>query len=243
VKNLGEKIYILDTCTSTNDIAKIMAEKGEREGTVVWALEQIRGRGREGRKWISSKNKGLYFSIILRPQIANPNLLTLFGALSVLEIIEENFKLEVKLKWPNDLIYKGKKLGGILGEGTYKGSKLSHIILGIGVNTNYEIEDFPEGLKEKTTSLRIILNKEIENQKLLITILEKIKALYNMDFIQNELISHVNRYSFLKKGEKIKLKTTQSLVEGEYEGMDKDGSLLLNTKKGKIKIYSGHFIE
>ena len=243
MKNLGKKIYIIETCPSTNDIAKNKAEEGEEEGTTVWALEQTQGRGREGRKWISQKYKGLYFSIILKPDVTIGNLLTLLGALAFIEIAKRNFNLEIKLKWPNDLIYENKKLGGILGEGTYKGSQLNYMILGVGINTNYKIEDFPENMQKKVTSLKIILNKEIENQKLLMAILEKMNSLYTTDFIQNKLIYFANKFSFFKKGERIKIKTLQGLLEGEYKGINKDGSLLLQTKTGEIKIYSGHFIE
>ena len=243
MKNLGKKIYIIETCPSTNDIAKNKAEEGEEEGTTIWALEQTQGRGREGRKWISKKFKGLYFSIILRPDIATSNLISLFGALVFIETVKRNFNVEIKLKWPNDLIYENKKIGGILGEGAYKGAQLNYIILGMGINTNYEIEDFPKNMQKKVTSLKIILNKKIENQKLLMAILEKMSSLYIIDFIQNKLIYFANKYSFFKNGQRIKIETSRGLLEGEYKGINKDGSLLLQTKTGEIKIYSGHLIE
>jgi len=243
VINLGKKIYIFESCTSTNDLAKKKAEEGEEEGTVIWAKEQTAGRGREGRKWISKKNKGLYFSIILRPLISSTSLFTFLGAISFIEVIKKKFNLEIKLKWPNDLIYERRKLGGILGEGAYKGNKLCYLILGFGINTNYRIRDFPQEMRKKVTSLKIILNKEIENQKLLMALLEKINFLYNSNFIEKELIFFVNRYSFFKKGERIKVKTSRDIIEGEYKGINKDGALILLTKRKQIKIYSGHLIE
>ncbi len=245
MSKLSKKIYIYESCTSTNDLAKSRAEQGEEEGTVFLAKEQTAGRGREGKKWFSEKNKGLYFSLILRPsQLEFTPLFSLMGALCCLEAIKKLFNLKIKIKWPNDLIYQNKKLGGVLGEASYKGSILSYLILGFGINTNCNLNDFPEELRNKVTSLKIILEREIENLKLMNAILERIDFWYKTDFsiMKSELITSINEHSIFKKGENLKLKTTRALLEGKYEGIDKNGALLLYSKGKKMKIYSGQLI-
>ncbi|MFQ6082735.1 MAG: biotin--[acetyl-CoA-carboxylase] ligase [Candidatus Aminicenantia bacterium] len=241
MKKLGEKIFYFRACSSTNDLAKEKAEKGEEEGVVFWAEEQLKGRGREGRTWYSAKSKGLYFSIILRPESESVLLLPLLAGICCAEAINELFQLKVELKWPNDILCQNKKLGGILAEASFKGEKLNYLVLGIGLNTNYLLNDFPEEFRAFVTSLKIISGKEFDNRELLKAILNRLNYWYNL-FSQRKkkkLFSAFNKYSFFKKEQRIKIKTKETTIEGNYKGIDQTGALVLSIGRKEIKVYSG----
>ena len=118
------------------------------------------------------------------------------------------------------------------------------MILGFGINTNYGLTDFPKELKGKATSLKIILNREINGEQLMKKILERIEFWYNRHTPsrKDELITKINEHSLYKRGEKIKLKTSKGFLEANYEGIVNDGALLIHTNYEKIKIYSGQII-
>ena len=153
---IGERIHYVPTCTSTNDMAKDLADFGVPEGTVVLAEEQTSGKGRYRRHWFSSPGKGLYLSVILRPKQPEISLLTLSAGLAVAEALRDVLGVKVCLKWPNDLLWEGKKLGGILSESSYFGQKLNYVVVGIGLNISHSEEDFPPGLRDSAISLKQI---------------------------------------------------------------------------------------
>ena len=133
MEELGESIFarkflIFDVLGSTNDHAKEMADRGSPEGTAIIAEEQKAGRGRMGRAWISPKHSNLLMSVLLRPEIQLPGAfaLTMIMALSVTDSIYEIFGLKTGIKWPNDIYFNGKKLGGILTEISVKGERIEY---------------------------------------------------------------------------------------------------------------------
>ena len=159
------------------DTARKLAEEGCKEGTVVIAKEQNRGRGRGGRTWMSPRG-GLYLSVILRPDIPadeSHKLIFLAGnaaAKAVAHFIGE----KIEIKWPNDLCHNDLKVGGILCEGSSMGKKLRFAILGMGINT--DIRGLPLQLKEKATSILRITDKEVDNDKVAEVILHELSARY-----------------------------------------------------------------
>jgi len=157
---------------STNQKAKELARKGAEPWTIILADSQNRGYGKEKAVWFSPQG-GLYFSIILpKSNLSDLQTLTILSAFIVAKTIKENFALEPMIKLPNDILINGKKAAGILTENVIgKTVKLS--VLGIGLNTN--IERFPKELKNKATSLKIELGKEINNEKILKQIVKGIK--------------------------------------------------------------------
>ncbi len=153
------KTHFYELTDSTNRIAKIKAEGGAGHGTAVVAEKQTHGRGRLGKEWTSIPGKGLYCSIITCPDVLPEQYaqLTLVAGVAVAEVLEKVLGRRCQLKWPNDIFFGGKKCGGILTEsvevknGTLKGNRAA--IVGIGVNVNSELKDFPENLRDTATSL------------------------------------------------------------------------------------------
>lgn len=158
---------------STQAKAKELAGEGADPWTVILAEEQTLGQGRKGNIWYSPKG-GLYFSVILpKSKIEDLQTLTILAAFSIAKILKENFNLEPLIKLPNDILVEGKKIGGVLTENIIFGNEIKTSVMGIGLNTN--IEKFPEDLKEITTSIKIELGKEVNNQEILVQIIKGLK--------------------------------------------------------------------
>jgi BirA family biotin operon repressor/biotin-[acetyl-CoA-carboxylase] ligase len=132
-----------------------MAEQGAPEGLVVIAERQTSGRGKQGKRW-ESRVGGLWTSIVLRPSHPSSyaQIFTLVGAVAAAEAIRMMSGLEVLIRWPNDLILAGKKIGGILCEAKVAGRKIRHLVMGIGINVNQAEGDFSLPLRGSATSLR-----------------------------------------------------------------------------------------
>ncbi|MDY0257360.1 biotin--[acetyl-CoA-carboxylase] ligase [Gudongella oleilytica] len=175
---IGKKLIYFQSIGSTNDKAKELAAKAE-EGTVIVAEEQTSGKGRLGRSWSSPGRKGIYASIILKPDMEpfNAAKLTLLGAASVALALED-CGIESQIKWPNDIIIGGKKVAGILTEMSCELGIVNYIILGIGINVNQSVEELPPELVDKATSLRIAEGKAIQRKHLLAQVLNRLDELY-----------------------------------------------------------------
>jgi BirA family biotin operon repressor/biotin-[acetyl-CoA-carboxylase] ligase len=156
-RRLGRRLIVLPTVGSTNDLALELARAGEPEGAVVLADHQRRGRGRTGRRWESPPGKNLLFSVILRPPGSPRQVLpiTLVSGLVLAEALERWVDRTVQLRWPNDLLVDGRKLGGLLAEASARPEGLDFLVLGIGININAEEGDFPEALRGDVTSCRM----------------------------------------------------------------------------------------
>lgn len=156
---IGSNIIRQDKIVSTSDEAKKIAAESQ-EGTVVIANEQTGGRGKHGAKWFSPRDLGLYLSVIIKPR-KNPDdlgQLTIFCARSVIEAIFEICKIQAAIKAPNDIMLKGKKIGGVLSEKTGDA-----VIVGIGINLNNT--EFPEELLGKSTSLKLETSRDIDKER------------------------------------------------------------------------------
>jgi BirA family biotin operon repressor/biotin-[acetyl-CoA-carboxylase] ligase len=177
---IGNKIIHFDSIDSTNTKAKELADHGEAHGTVIVSEEQISGRGRLGRSWTSPKHKGIWFSIILRPDI-NPAIVaktTQVGAAAVVKAGQE-MGIDFMIKWPNDIILNEKKICGILTEMSAEINNIHYIVIGIGINANLDDEDFPQELKEKASSIKIETGKKIDRKELCARIINNFETLYN----------------------------------------------------------------
>ncbi len=170
------RILHYDTLDSTNNLAISFARDGASEGTVVTADFQTKGRGRFERTWLSPKGKGLLFSIILRPKlkVSEAPILTHLAAQSVSEILASNFDLPAKLKKPNDVLVRGRKICGILTESSAVKQKLDYVVLGIGLN----VDSTQKELLDSATSIFLETKKKVEKEKLLLDILGCFEAKY-----------------------------------------------------------------
>ncbi len=178
---IANNIYSLDRVGSTNALAHKYAEQGEPEGTVIIAERQTAGRGRLGRSWHSPAKRGLYLSIILRPPIppAQAPGLSLIAALSVVEAIGVTHKVKAEIKWPNDVLIAGKKLSGALTELSAEIDQVRYVVVGIGVNVNHDLADFPSELQSKATSLRLATGSPVDRLSFCRRILHRFEHNYN----------------------------------------------------------------
>src|SRR5580698_6118454 len=156
-KIIGRDIQVFEETSSTNDVVEKLARDGVREGAVVFAESQTKGRGRLGRKWISPARKGLWFSILLRPAMrpATVTQLTIAAATALFRAIHLQTGLTPEIKWPNDILIRGKKVAGILTELSAELDKVKYVILGIGLDVNLGAGEFPPELRKLATSLKI----------------------------------------------------------------------------------------
>jgi len=168
---LGREIVYYETIASTNSVAKALAQQGAVEGTLVVANEQTAGRGRLGRPWLAPRGTCLLFSLILRPDLEARRVqgLTMICGLGVREAIREATGLQAQLKWPNDIMLRGRKAAGILTEASTTGGRLSYVVAGIGLNVNLHVTALPADLN--ATSIGHELGRAVPRVNLLQQIL------------------------------------------------------------------------
>lgn len=188
---IGKEIIYKTSLTSTQELAHRIANEGAEEGTLIVADEQTGGKGRLGRSWYSPIGTGIWMSVIVRPEIPPQKApqLTLLTAVAVLRGMKEATGTECEIKWPNDILYEGKKIVGILTEMQAEPDQVHSIIIGVGINVNQQ--QFPPELEQIATSLRQIQNKELKRSVVIQRVLEEFEQLY-LEYIENG-------FSFIKK--------------------------------------------
>ena len=233
-KFMGKKIYYFDAVSSTMDIATGLGIKSSPEGTIVVAETQTKGRGRIGRHWFSPKYKGIYLSLILRPDIL-PNstpLLTLLCAVSICEATKNETGLDTQIKWPNDLLMHNKKIGGILTELNAEMDITHFVVVGIGINVNNDKKALVEG----ATSLKEQTKEEINRINLIQEILRRIEANY-LYFQQKGSAQIIEKWRLNSAtlGKRIKVSYQKNHFEGQAIDIDSDGGLLVRCDSGLIE--------
>jgi BirA family transcriptional regulator, biotin operon repressor / biotin---[acetyl-CoA-carboxylase] ligase len=238
-----EDIHYFRETDSTHTRAKDLANQGAPEGTLVIAEAQTLGRGRMGRTWYSSSGNGICASLILRPQMS-PNgapRITLMTAVAIAEALLSQVKLNIRIKWPNDILIGQKKLVGILTEISAELDSINYILVGFGLNVNTRQEDFPEEVRNIATSIRIETGEPFSRVKLFRACLEEFERYYNM-FIQGdfEMIMDLwKRYSNTI-GQKITVDVLGQRHVGKVVDVDDSGVLILKDPQGKLhRIFSG----
>ena len=179
---IGQEIIVLEQTGSTNDAILHVAKTNPRAGLVVFAEHQTAGRGQRGHRWESAAGKGLWFSILLRPEIdlASSPRLTAWAAEAVFSAIQNEFSLTPTIKLPNDVQIDGRKVAGVLVEMRAQ-EKAAHLaIVGIGVNVNQS--DFPQELRDKAISLAIALGRQVDRQSFAIALLRELDRTYREKF-------------------------------------------------------------
>lgn len=225
---LGRVLDYHATIGSTNEKARALAAAGWPEGTVVLAEEQTSGRGRKGRLWHSPRGEGIFLSVLLRPpgdalEVAR---LTLVAGVAVVEAVEATTGVRLGLKWPNDLLYGGAKVGGILTENTSGGQ----VIIGIGINANQT--EFPSELKNKATSLLLAAGHPVDRAAIAVALLQHLEALYGA-FLGGALSSILDdwrRYS-VTLGQRVRVVIDQDVLEGVAVDIDDHGALILEVEE------------
>ncbi len=233
---IGTVVHLLRSCPSTNDIAKDLAHHGAAEGTVVLADEQTQGRGTKGRTWHSPPGLGLYVSIILRPPTGDVSLIPLMAGIAAAEAIHSTTSLEVGLKWPNDVVWSRKKLGGILCESEFVGSEPSYVILGIGLNIGQRRKDFPRELQAVAVSLRMILKRPVDRESLARSLFRALDSWYRKFLAgpNSDILRAFEAKFIFPIGKVLLVRTEKGKYTGVYRGFDWKARLMLETGGRKI---------
>lgn len=236
---IGRRIDSHETIDSTNLEAKRIAAEGAPDGTVVVAEEQGVGRGRLSRPFFSPPGKGIWFSVLLRPDFLLPQeapKFTLLAAVAVARAMK-SFDLTPAIKWPNDLLYEGKKLVGILTEMSAELDRIGYIVIGTGINVNIAEDEFPEELREVATSLAIMKGEKLPRVKFLQAVLRAMDDLYGKVRQQGfaPVLTEWRAYS-ITLGQKVRVIGAREGVdsfEGVAKDIDEDGALLVETEGDK----------
>jgi BirA family transcriptional regulator, biotin operon repressor / biotin---[acetyl-CoA-carboxylase] ligase len=241
-KFLGQVIQYEERVDSTQKIAQRLAYEDVPEGTVVIAEEQLSGRGRMERKWHSPKYTGIWMSLILRPKIpiSKAPQLTLITAVAVVQAIEELTGLLPDIKWPNDILIRGKKVTGILTELQAESDRISSVIIGIGMNVNQMNEDFPEELQTIASSLAIEKGEKISRAALIRAVLTNLERLYLLYLEQGFAPLKIMWESYaISIGKNIIARTLTGSIHGRAMGINDEGVLLIEDPSGKTHfVYS-----
>ena len=241
-KVIGRDIRVFEETTSTNDVIEKLARDGVREGAVVFAESQTNGRGRLGRKWMSPTHKGLWFSILLRPELSpqETTRLTVASATALRRAIKNVTGISAEIKWPNDLLIGGKKVVGILTEMSAEVDRVRHVILGIGVDVNQDANEFPPELRKLATSLKIEAGAEISRAELATEIMRELDADYAR--ICGGKFAHLAdewETGCLTVGRNVSVQMGSQLIRGCAEALDDDGALLVRTEHGHLERVIG----
>jgi BirA family transcriptional regulator, biotin operon repressor / biotin---[acetyl-CoA-carboxylase] ligase len=238
----AQHIHHCEEIDSTNSAAMLAAQSGAAEGSVFLAERQTEGRGRGGNIW-HSEGEAIYVPVILRPKgPANDVLmLSLATGLAAAAAVEEICGIAPDLRWPNDIMLREKKLGGILCELNADADKVKHAVVGIGLNVNQP--EFPEGIREVATSLQIETGKSWPRVELAAALLRQLDAEYQRiqsapDEALRSCISRFEERSSYARGKRVRVGEGDGF-EGVTEGLDSRGFLRVKTASGSRLVMSG----
>lgn len=238
-KTIGQNYVHLDTVGSTMDHAFQLAVDGAREGTVVCAEGQTKGRGRMERPWSSPKGKGLYFSLILKPNLfpADAAKMTLFSAVALCEAISQSAGIPVQIKWPNDLLIKDRKVAGILTELSAEMDRVRFIVIGVGLNVNTSTKLLPPN----ATSLKQETGRNFSRVVLLQGIFQSIERWYEV-LKKDGFSPIISRWRELSStlGRKISIGD----IKGKAVDLDEHGGLIIQKESGeRIRCMTGDVMQ
>ena len=247
-KTIGRQAYYFDSIDSTQSQALKMADGAENNGSIIVAAKQTGGRGRSGRKWVSPQG-GIWISIILQPKF-DISITTLFPIASSLALsiaIERIFSIKPELKWPNDIMIKGKKVAGMLVDVSLESNKIESLVLGVGINFDVNVKQIEKSLKGTSNfygvaSLRDQKHK-IKPIQLVQTFLVELEKIYNaLNSKQTKkIISEWTKRSSTI-GKNIELNTGDTKIKGKAIKIDDDGSLIVSKNNNTHKVIAGDII-
>lgn len=240
----GKYIYYFPEIDSTNAYAHRLAHEGAPEGTVVLTDYQTQGKGRLGRDWKSPKNDGILMSIILRPQLSIEQVIkiSLASAGIIVETLERFLRrskinaLDFNLKWPNDIMVKGKKIAGILAESSLREKDIVFVIVGIGININQDLSSLDEEIREKATSLYIETSQKYDREEIISDLINTYEKTYiNLERTNYNLVVKEWKQRCNHIGNQMRIKTHSTTESGKFLDVDERGILLYQTADGEVK--------
>ncbi len=237
------KIFYFDTLDSTNTYAKIIAAQGAPHGTVVIAGCQTAGRGRMGRSFHSPQNHGIYLSLILRPDCPADKLMHLTCAVGVAmcQAVQDTAGIRPGIKWINDLILGGKKLGGILTALSFTADgKVDYAIVGIGINCSQFEPDFPPELREIATSVLLSTGKPVSRALLAGSMIRQLHRMDTMLLSDKEGLMNQYRQDCVTIGKEVVVHSALGQRNGYACDIDPEGALLVRFPDGHYEsLHSG----
>lgn len=238
----GKRVYYREETESTNDDAKFLAEEGMEHGSLVIAETQTAGKGRRGRSWCSPKGSSIYMSMLLRPDLPvdRASMLTLVMAVSVADALSQLYDLEVKIKWPNDILINKKKVCGILTELYDHPDHTYSVVVGTGINVNQK--GFPEEIAEIATSVLIEKGDSCNRADIVLAVMEYFEYYYDLFAEGGDLSALVDIYDayLINRNEQVKILDPAGEYEGLAKGINDRGELIVELADGKITtVYSG----
>lgn len=237
--SLGNRIFVEEELESTNVRAKELSRQGGAHGQVVLARCQSTGRGRLGRQWESPKG-GLWMSVVLRPNLslADASKLTLATSVAIVDAFEELFSLRIGIKWPNDLLFNGLKIAGILGEVVGEWNTVQTLVLGIGINVNFPREQLSPLLN--ATTLFEILKYDVDLNILAATILKHLeKQVISLEKKEFGKLRACWLERAVGLGEEVRILQGEQIIQGIFKEITIDGALLLVTEDGEQSFSAG----
>ena len=236
--SFAKRIYHFFKIDSTNSVALRLGQDDEPHGTVILAEEQTAGRGRVGRSWYSEKSSGIYMTVLLRPPVSpvQASLLTLLAGLAARDAIVEQAGVTPDLRWPNDLLLNGKKLGGILTEMHAEPDRIKFVIVGIGLNVNHA--RLPDELAGMATSLRIETGRTHSRLELLVKLLRNLDSYYNRFLTEGAapILARFGEVSSYAQGKRVRITTSAESYVGTTAGLEPGGLLRIQRDDGRTEI-------
>lgn len=238
----GQEVLYFDTIDSTNTKAQELAEKGYPSGTLVVADQQVSGKGRRGRGWVSPSGTGIFMTLMIKPDIKpnNASMLTLVAALAVAKAIKDVTGEDAKIKWPNDIVINGKKICGILTEMSAQFDYINHIVIGIGINVHNE--NFPEEISSMASSLMIEAGgKKFRRAEIIAQTMLHFEEYYEIFLQTEDLSALVGEYDELlvNMNKAVKVLDPKEPFEGKAMGITKHGELIVETWESRKLVSSG----
>ena len=245
-KILGQVIEYYTQLDSTNEEAWEMIDEGVKPGTVIITDRQLCGKGRNGTKWQSNADRSLTFSVVIQPNNLSGSMSGLFSLLSGVAIIRafQDMHIDGGLKWPNDIMAKGKKLGGILCESRIKGKSIKWVVIGIGINVNEMADDFENDISHSATSLYLEVGDFMQRERLLAAILNHLEILLN-ELGEDSGSFDINKYwtpYCIHNNKNITFQEGGQIRKGRFTNITKNGECVIEMN-GTTQSFTGAVIK
>ncbi len=238
----GKNLICLDSVDSTNDYIKKLAEEGAPHGTLAVADYQSGGKGRRGRSWVTPHGTAIAMSILVRPTLApeKASMMTLVAGMAVAKSVREVTGLDVKIKWPNDVVINGKKISGTLTEMSMELGAIHYIVIGTGINAN--VTEFPDEIRDVATSLILEKGKKVDRAAIICAHMEAFEDFYDrfMKYGDMTLLREDYQELLANQNQQVRVLEPGNEYTGTARGIDELGQLLVEKEDGSlVKVYAG----
>ncbi len=234
-------VHLLRVTDSTNDVARGLAADGAPAGTIVLAEEQRAGRGRLGRRWLSPPGSGFWCSLIIRPNASDElPTLPLRVALGVARSLDAWLDRPASIKWPNDVLVGGRKIGGVLCEAVWEAGQPKYVVAGVGVNLLQRSEDYPPELRDSAVSLRQVAHREVDRLEVATAVIGEVREIAESPSFMSRAGEISSRDATLgREVEVYEPETGRLIAAGRGAGIRDDGSLCVAAAEGEVIVRSG----